>query len=264
MRFLFEGAPDANILRLDLDKLDLSDVTFDPTDLKSTFELGIPLHRIMELPNVFLRTLNETKSRILASSMLKMLHAISSSEGTDFHTADLLVEDLTDELTGLMQNPELKLLDALAEFSDKLVEPDDEDEECVGEPCFHFDDRKMLIATVILSKIFAMVINEFLKQFDRLDYTEVILYPMFENAIRNSGEVGSAFIDKLRAFVGTFVASKDPTGSIPNMITKTLSLAYTRRAIYYKLDDPANYLVFLLVVSVMNDIERELSYINKQ
>lgn len=259
------GTAGANIMHLDLGALDLTSMPLDfvPGDYVDTsFEPGLPVQHFVEIPNEFLATLNENQSRILATGMLKMLHAIAVA-GTDFHAADVLVEELTDELTKLVQDSELKLMDNLYEFTEKYIEKDDEDD---GEPqskvCFFTEQRRMLAATIFLGKLFSMVIQDFLNHFDELKENEVLLYPAFENAIRNSGKRGLGFIARLRDVVGTLAAHKDPKGIIPNAITRLLAIMCIRRVVYYKLDDPNDYLRFLLVTGVMNDIDRELSRIN--
>ena len=186
---------------LDLETMVIPELEFAPDAV--VCDLGLEVKPLtFAVPNKFLATLTEDEAKVLATGIISMRHEIAKSERS-FHGADLCAEELTDTLISLVKNPVLKLFDALVWFSGPYMQPDDPEARPMDteDKVLYQKDRILLMATELLSALFFMPILDFRSHFG--DVLVTLLYPAFENAIRNSGVSGSEeFTKKIRAILG--------------------------------------------------------------
>ena len=201
MKFVNITEDDNTKVLLDLETLALPELEFAPEAV--VCDLGLEVKPLtFDVPNKFLATLVEDEAKLIAMGIISMRHEIAKSERS-FHGADLCAEELTDILIGLVRNPMLKLFEALVWFSSPYIQPDDDEArpQDTKDKVLYQKDRTLLMATELLSALFFMPILDFRRHFG--DVVVTLLYPAFENAIRNSGVIGAEeFTKKIRAILG--------------------------------------------------------------
>lgn len=201
MKFVNITEDDNTKVLLDLETLALPELEFSPEDV--VCDLCVKVKSLtFDVPNKFLATLTEDEAKVLATGIITMRHEIAKSERS-FHGADLCAEELTDILISLVKDPVLKLFDALVWFSGPYMKPDDPEARPMNteDKVLYQKDRILLMATELLSALFFMPILDFRRHFG--DVLVTLLYPAFENAIKNSGVSGAEELTKkIRAILG--------------------------------------------------------------
>ena len=201
MKFVNITENDNTKVMLDLETMVITELEFAPEAI--VYDFGVKVKSLtFDVPNKFLATLTEDEAKVLATGIISMHNEIAKSE-RNFHGADLCAEELTDILINLVKNPVLKLFDALVWFSGPYIQPEDDEArpQDTEDKVLYQKDRILLMATELLSALCFTVILHFRRYFG--DVLIALLYPAFENAIRNSGVSGAEeFTKKIRAILG--------------------------------------------------------------
>lgn len=153
--------------------------------------------------NEFLSSQNEHTLSYIARTLIDMRRCIVNS-GYNDHAADECVGELKLSMYELVDNlpmsPTGNLFKDLYNFSAKYTTPDK-----VDSGYFNFvvmDDRQMLVAASLLSALCVMVIHNFKTHFTDVSEPLQILYPVFEETIRNSDVDGAMeFVERNRDLV---------------------------------------------------------------
>ena len=149
--------------------------------------------------NEFLASQNEHTLSYIARTLIDMRRCIVNS-GHDDPAADECVGELKLSMYELVDNlpmsPTGNLFDDLYNFSAKYTTPDKVD---IG---YFKNDRQMLVAASLLSALCVMVIHNFKTHFTDVSEPLQILYPVFEETIRDSDVDGAMeFVERNRALV---------------------------------------------------------------
>ena len=201
MRFINITENKITKVMLDLETLVLSELEFTPED--TVCDLGGDYSNLtFKAVNKFLATLIEDEIKLLATALIDMRYAIAKY-GNSFHGAEVCAEELTDILAGLVTNPALKLFEALTAFSDKYVPAENPKgrPQDIPERTLSREEQKMLIAASLLSSLCVMTVRDFETHFSNVPVTEVVLYPVFENAIKADSAAAKRFTEKMRTIM---------------------------------------------------------------
>ena len=201
MRFINITENKITKVMLDLETLVLSELEFTPED--TVCDLGGDYSNLtFKAVNKFLATLIEDELKLLATALIDMRYAIAKY-GNSFHGAEVCAEELTDILAGLVTNPALKLFEALTAFSDKYVPAENPKgrPQDIPERTLFREEQKMLIAASLLSSLCVMTVRDFETHFSNVPVTEVVLYPVFENAIKADSAAAKRFTEKMRTII---------------------------------------------------------------
>ena len=153
--------------------------------------------------NEFLSSQNEHTLSYIARTLIDMRRCIVNSGHND-PAADECVDELRlimhDLFDVLPMSPTGNLFGNLYNFSAKYTTPDK-----VDSGYFNFvvmDDRQMLVAASLLSALCVMVIHNFKTHFTDVSEPLQILYPVFEETIRDSDVDGAMeFVERNRDLV---------------------------------------------------------------
>lgn len=148
--------------------------------------------------NEFLDSQHEYTLRYIARTLINMRRCITNSEQDDL-AADKCVGELRlfmkDLFDNLLMSPTRNLFGELYNFSAKHTPPDISDG--------HIDkDRQMLVAVSLLSALCIMIIHDFETHFTDVSEPRQILYPVFEENIRDCNVDGAKkFVEENRTIV---------------------------------------------------------------
>lgn len=141
--------------------------------------------------NEFLDSQNEITRRHIARKLINMRRCIANSYHDD-PAADICVCELSkfmkDLIGTLPMIPTANLFEYLYNFSAKYITPNEVDSYCSN-------DTQMLVAASLLSALCVMIIHDFKTHFTDVSEPLQILYPVFEEAIRDCG------VDRAKEFV---------------------------------------------------------------
>lgn len=145
--------------------------------------------------NEFLASQNESTLSYIARTLIDMRRCIVNS-GHDDPAADECVGELSLIMHDLFDNLLMSLFWDLYNFSAKYTTPDKVD---IG---YFKNDRQMLVAASLLSALCIMVIHNFKTHFTDVSEPLQVLYPVFEENIRDSDVDGAKeFVERNRALV---------------------------------------------------------------
>lgn len=182
-----------------------------------------------ELVNKFLKTLSEDESKILASGLVDMHRTVNKiSNPAD---CDECVNELTNILTNMLQNPDLVLFDKLCSFSSDIDESYN-GLSTVWHPLF----CRWLLASSLLSSMCVMTFNQFLVYFSGVRIRNVYRRwnSIFVDSIKQSGKRGMALIDYTQEILSASLENCDEDRKL-NILGDIISnpAATTSRCIEY-------------------------------
>lgn len=177
---------------LDLETLDLLGYRLDSEDTVCVFEGTHDFD--FTIVNEFLDSLNEPTLRRMVRMLTYMRKCIANC-GHDNLAADECVRTLKLLMQGLFDSASLSptgnLFGELYNFSAIYTTPDKK-----------YANRQMLVAASLLSALCIMVIHDFETHFTDVSEPLQILYPVFEETIRDCNVDGAKeFVKENRAFV---------------------------------------------------------------
>jgi hypothetical protein len=189
---------------LDLETLTLPSYKLDSEDtvcnLKGTHDFDFTI------VNEFLDSQDYYTLRYIACTLINMRRCIANS-GHDDSAADKCVGELSKFMKDLFDNlpmsPTGNLFGDLYNFSAKYTTS--------GKVDSHTNNMQMLVAASLLSALCIMVIHDFKTHFTDVSEPLQILYPVFEEAIRDCAVTGAKeFVEENRILVSNM---KDDTAS---------------------------------------------------
>lgn len=147
--------------------------------------------------NEFLDSQDEATIRYIARTFINMRRCIANSYHDD-PAADTCVGELSKFMKDLFDNLPMSstgnLFGDLYNFSAKYTTS--------GKADSHANSRQMLVAASLLSALCIMIIHDFKTHFTDVDNPLQILYPVFEEAIRDCGVDGTKeFVEENRTLV---------------------------------------------------------------
>ena len=149
--------------------------------------------------NEFLNSQNEDTLSYIARTLIDMRRCIVNSGHSDAAADDCVGElklSMYELVDNLPMSPTGNLFKDLYNFSAKYTTPDKVD---IG---YFKNDRQMLVAASLLSALCVMVIHNFKTHFTDVDEPFQVLYPVFEETIRDSDVDGAKeFVERNRALV---------------------------------------------------------------
>ena len=181
---------------LDLETLDLLGYKLDSEDVVCVFEGTRDFD--FTIVNEFLDSLNEPTLRRMVRILINMRRCIANC-GRDELAADEYVSKLKLFMQGLFDSASLSptenLFGDLYDFSAKYTTSGQVDS-------YAKTTRQMHVAASLLSALNIMVIHDFETHFTDVSEPLQILYPVFEEAIRDCGVDGAKdFVERNRNFV---------------------------------------------------------------
>ena len=150
--------------------------------------------------NEFLSRLDKITLKHIVSTLSNMRRCIANS-GHDDPAADKCVGEISQYMKELVEYTPMYLtgniLKELYRYSKKFITKNSR----VSKSCSVID-RKMFITASLLSALCVMVIHDFETHFTDVDEPLQVLYPVFEEAIKNSGIDGAKkFVEKCRTLM---------------------------------------------------------------
>ena len=195
MKFTKTTVDAATVVMLDLEALDLLEYKLDSEDTACVFEGTRDFD--FTIVNEFLDSLNEPTLRRMVRILTNMRRCIANC-GHDDPAADECVGKLQLFMQGLFDgtssNITGNLFGELYNFSAKYTTS--------NKVYNHAETRQMLLATSLLSALCIMVIHDFETHFTDVSEPFRVLYPVFEEAIKNCGINGAKeFVEEKRSSV---------------------------------------------------------------
>ena len=194
---------------LDLETLALPSYKLDSEDTVCVFDEV--RNYDFTIVNEFLGSLDEPTLRYVVRTLTNMRRTIANSQHDD-PAADTCVGELRRFMKDLFDDLPLNLplsltgnlFRALYNFSGKYVTPDKTDSRSqdINDKTWYAKDRQMPVAASLLSALCIMIIHDFKTHFiDVLEPLQV-LYPVFEETIRDCGVDGAKdFVERNRNLV---------------------------------------------------------------
>lgn len=150
--------------------------------------------------NEFFSKLDKTTLKHIVSTLSNMRRCIANS-GHDDPAADKCVGEISQYMKELVEYTPMYLtgniLKELYRYSKKFITKNSR----VSKSCSVID-REMFITASLLSALCIMVIHDFETHFTDVDEPLQVLYPVFEEAIKNSGIAGAKkFVEKCRTLM---------------------------------------------------------------
>ena len=150
--------------------------------------------------NEFLSRLDKITLKHIVSTLSNMRRCIANS-GHDDPAADKCVGEISQYMKELVEYTPMYLtgniLKELYRYSKKFITENSR----VSKSCSVID-REMFITASLLSALCVMVIHDFETHFTDVDEPLQVLYPVFEEAIKNSGIDGAKkFVEKCRTLM---------------------------------------------------------------
>ena len=198
MKFVYSVENGTTFVVLDLKAIPSLPGEFDCRDTVCTFK-GTH-HFDFTIINEFLASLDKTTLKHIVSTLSNMRRCIANS-GHDDPAADKCVGEISQYMKELVEYTPMYLtgniLKELYRYSKKFITKNSR----VSESCSVID-RKMFITASLLSALCVMVIHDFETHFTDVDEPLQVLYPVFEEAIKNSGIDGAKkFVEKYRTLM---------------------------------------------------------------
>ena len=201
MKFIKITENEHTKIMLDLESLTLPEMAVTADDVTLNVSKDSP--RDYSFVNEFLTALNDDRAAILATSLINMQRAVNKHED-----AEECAKAFADILTGLTQNTELNLIGSLREFSHNTCDicPD-----ANVATIWYKPTREMVTVASLLSALCSIPLFNVLRYCHSNNNSRVsdIVYPVFENAIKDSGPAGKRFVNYIRDIVDTALGEKE-------------------------------------------------------
>lgn len=183
---------------LDLEGLNLPEMAVAAEDVTLNVSKDSP--RDYSFVNEFLAALNDDRATILATGLINMQRAVNKHEG-----AEECAKEFTDILTGLIQNTALNLIESLRVFSHNTCSTYHDGHTTI----WYKPTREMITVASLLSALCSMPLFNVLRRcYSNNGRVSDIVYPVFENAIKDSGPAGKRFVNYIRDIVDTALGEK--------------------------------------------------------
>jgi len=190
---------------LDLETLDLPGYELDSDDTVCVFDEV--RNYDFTIVNEFLGNLNESSLGSMVIILTNMRKCIVNF-GYDDPAADECVGRLKQFMRDLFDNVSFKLtgnlFSDLCSFSSKYITPDKADSrpQDINDKTWYAKDRQMPVAASLLSALCIMIIHDFETHFTDVSEPLQVLYPVFEETIRDCGVDGAKdFVERNRNLV---------------------------------------------------------------